>query len=47
MSLFMRHYTKDGGSAPASDKPVDSFQADVQKALDIICDEEMIERAVK
>lgn len=47
MSLFMQHYTNDGGTAPVQSKKVDTFQADVQKALDIVCDEEMIERAVK
>ncbi len=49
MSLFMKHYT-DGTKQAAKTGPArvrDVFKEKVQKALDLICDEEMIEKAVK
>lgn len=47
MSLFMRHYTDAKIGAPRGPDTVsrDRFQADVEAALDVICDEELIEKA--
>lgn len=47
MSLFMRHYTNGNAKTPSATPKADSFQEEIAKALDIICDEELIERAVK
>lgn len=50
MGLFMRHYTDTApGAAPARaapKTPAADFTASVQKGLEIICDEEMIQRSV-
>lgn len=49
MSLFMKHYTDSATQPPktAKRKENDAFSEKVQTALDIICDEEMIEKANK
>ncbi len=50
MSLFMQHYTDSTdapGDAPAKSRGEDVFSETVQKALELICDEEMIEKAKK
>ncbi|EPX82416.1 GSCFA domain-containing protein [Salipiger mucosus] len=48
MRLFMRHYTEgEAPAAPKDGKDESSFQDRVEKALDLICDEEMIEKAVR
>lgn len=46
MRLFMQHYTKGKVAAPAAKAGGESFADKVQAGLDVICDEEMIERSV-